>query len=74
MQDEFNRLEEKMLSAVSQQIQAIQLGLKARAANDASEIDLADRRIKVNLDTGIFISKCFVACRYSLADDGDPQQ
>jgi hypothetical protein len=34
--DEFNRLEERMLSAVSQQIQAIQEALKENAKRDKS--------------------------------------
>ncbi|KAI9017153.1 dynein heavy chain [Gaertneriomyces semiglobifer] len=49
--DEFNRLEERILSAVSQQIQTIQLGLKRDA-----EIELVNKQFKVNRDTGIFIT------------------
>ncbi|KAI8852562.1 dynein heavy chain and region D6 of dynein motor-domain-containing protein [Chytridium lagenaria] len=49
--DEFNRLEERILSAVSQQIQTIQLGLK-----DGNEIELVNKPLKVNSDTGIFIT------------------
>lgn len=58
-QDEFNRLEERMLSAVSQQIQAIQFGLKQSSIDTSIEIGLVGRQVKVNLDTGIFISKSF---------------
>jgi dynein heavy chain 1 len=50
--DEFNRLEERILSAVSQQIQAIQEGLKARAA----QIEIVDRRVPLNKEVGIFIT------------------
>jgi dynein heavy chain 1 len=46
-----------MLSAVSQQIQSIQLGLKATATHAAAEIELIGRQLRLNLDTGIFISK-----------------
>jgi dynein heavy chain 1 len=53
--DEFNRLEEKMLSAVSQQIQTIQQALETNAASGA-EVVLADRRVMVRPDTGIFIT------------------
>lgn len=50
--DEFNRLEERMLSAVSQQILIIQAGLKARARN----IDFLGREIKLNDAMGVFIT------------------
>ncbi|KAI1945117.1 dynein heavy chain [Ophidiomyces ophidiicola] len=54
--DEFNRLEERILSAVSQQIQNIQIGLK-NAENEAkSQIELVGRRLRVNPNTGIFIT------------------
>ncbi|KAJ3372368.1 hypothetical protein HDU91_003796, partial [Kappamyces sp. JEL0680] len=49
--DEFNRLEENILSAVSQQIQAIQGGLKTGAA-----IELVGKSVTVNESTGIFIT------------------
>jgi dynein heavy chain 1 len=45
--DEFNRLEERILSAVSQQIQTIQMGLKSR-----NEIELVNKSLKVHEDTG----------------------
>lgn len=49
--DEFNRLEERILSAVSQQIQTIQLGLK-----NGNEIEVVKKNLKVNPSTGVFIT------------------
>ncbi|KAJ3049329.1 hypothetical protein HK097_009672, partial [Rhizophlyctis rosea] len=49
--DEFNRLEERILSAVSQQVQTIQLGLRS-----SEEIELVGKGLKVHGDTGIFIT------------------
>lgn len=54
--DEFNRLEERILSAVSQQVQTIQLGLKEASNNPNHEIELVGRNVRVNTDTGIFIT------------------
>lgn len=63
--DEFNRLDERILSAVSQQIQTIQLGLRDAFASgkassaDASvttEIELLDHKVRLHSDTGIFIT------------------
>ncbi|XHG04755.1 hypothetical protein AWENTII_008001 [Aspergillus wentii] len=54
--DEFNRLEERILSAVSQQIQNIQIGLKNGEDDEKSQIDLVGRRLSVNPNTGIFIT------------------
>ena len=54
--DEFNRLEERILSAVSQQVQNIQLGLKNSAVHPNSQTELAGRQFKVNPNTGIFIT------------------
>ncbi|GAA5850789.1 hypothetical protein JCM8547_009091 [Rhodosporidiobolus lusitaniae] len=54
--DEFNRLEERILSAVSQQIQSIQLGLGASVSNPNTEIELVGRQLKISQDTGIFIT------------------
>ncbi|KAL3939676.1 MAG: hypothetical protein SGBAC_005637 [Bacillariaceae sp.] len=50
--DEFNRLEERILSAVSQQILSIQRGLLDRK----SHIDLLGRSIKLNSDVATFIT------------------
>lgn len=54
--DEFNRLEERILSAVSQQIQNIQVGLRKRALNDNAQIELIGRQLKVHPLTGMFIT------------------
>ncbi|KAJ6144523.1 hypothetical protein N7470_008418 [Penicillium chermesinum] len=54
--DEFNRLEERILSAVSQQIQNIQIGLRKSEEDDKSQIELVGRRLAVNSNTGIFIT------------------
>ena len=54
--DEFNRLEERILSAVSQQIQNIQVGLRKRALDPSAEIDLIGRELKVHPLTGMFIT------------------
>jgi len=50
--DEFNRLEERILSAVSQQILVIQIGLKERSP----QIDLIGKTIKLNFEMGTFIT------------------
>ena len=54
--DEFNRLEERILSAVSQQVQNIQLGLKKGVFDVNVLTELAGRRFRVNPNTGIFIT------------------
>lgn len=54
--DEFNRLEERILSAVSQQVQNIQLGLKQGMEDEKSQIELVGRQLRVNANTGIFIT------------------
>ncbi|TVY46530.1 Dynein heavy chain, cytoplasmic [Lachnellula occidentalis] len=54
--DEFNRLEERILSAVSQQVQNIQLGLKRGIEDPKSQIELVGRQLSVNANTGIFIT------------------
>ncbi|KAJ2885941.1 dynein heavy chain, partial [Coemansia aciculifera] len=57
--DEFNRLDERILSAVSQQIQTIQVGLRRAyetSTSDAVEIELLEQKVRLNLDTGIFIT------------------
>ena len=50
--DEFNRLEERMLSAVSQQIQVIQEGLMT----NGDAIDLLGRNFVPHTDMGIFVT------------------
>jgi dynein heavy chain 1 len=50
--DEFNRLEERMLSAVSQQILLIQTGLRELV----SKIELMNRDVKLNPAMGIFVT------------------
>ena len=54
--DEFNRLEERILSAVSQQIQNIQLGLKRGSEDGNAQVELAGRYFDVHSNTGIFIT------------------
>jgi dynein heavy chain 1 len=54
--DEFNRLEERILSAVSQQVQTIQLGLKAIVDNPNAEVEIVGKSLVVNQNTGIFIT------------------
>ncbi|OJJ50928.1 hypothetical protein ASPZODRAFT_57610 [Penicilliopsis zonata CBS 506.65] len=54
--DEFNRLEERILSAVSQQIQNIQIGLRKGTDDPKAQIELVGRRLSVNPNTGIFIT------------------
>lgn len=54
--DEFNRLEERILSAVSQQVQNIQLGLRKGTDDKNAHTELAGRQLKVNGNTGIFIT------------------
>jgi dynein heavy chain 2 len=50
--DEFNRLKEDQLSAISQQIQVIQDAIKAHT----SPINLLGRNIEVNFNAGIFVT------------------
>ena len=54
--DEFNRLEERILSAVSQQIQNIQVGLRKRAIDSNAQIELVGRQLRVHPLTGMFIT------------------
>ncbi|KAB8342928.1 hypothetical protein FH972_022525 [Carpinus fangiana] len=54
--DEFNRLEERILSAVSQQVQNIQLGLRKAVEGGAPQIDLIGRQVQLHSNTGIFIT------------------
>ena len=50
--DEFNRLDEKMLSAVSQQIQTIQTGLRS----NLSSITILNKKVSLSDSVGIFIT------------------
>jgi dynein heavy chain 1 len=52
--DEFNRLEERILSAVSQQIQRIQLGLQSLSDTGKAIIDLTGRSFELHKDTGMY--------------------
>ncbi|GJE87844.1 dynein heavy chain protein 1 [Phanerochaete sordida] len=54
--DEFNRLEERILSAVSQQVQSIQQGLASLVKNPNTEIELVGKNVKLNSQMGIFIT------------------
>lgn len=55
--DEFNRLEERILSAVSQQVQNIQIGLRQAMEEDGNaSVELAGRHFSVDPNTGIFIT------------------
>jgi dynein heavy chain 1 len=54
--DEFNRLEERILSAVSQQVQSIQQGLASVVKNPDTEIELIGKHLKINKNMGIFIT------------------
>lgn len=49
--DEFNRLEEKMLSAVSSQIQSIQESLR-----DGKDLELLGKNLKLNLESALFVT------------------
>jgi dynein heavy chain 1 len=56
--DEFNRLEERMLSAVSQQIQTIQEALRQQSAANKNtlKIEIVGKTITVNSNMAIFIT------------------
>uniref|UniRef100_A0A7S1KLM8 Cytoplasmic dynein 2 heavy chain 1 n=1 Tax=Percolomonas cosmopolitus TaxID=63605 RepID=A0A7S1KLM8_9EUKA len=57
--DEFNRLKEDQLSAVSQQIQLIQHAIKSGSQSDSSEplpIELNGKQVIVNPNAGIFVT------------------
>jgi dynein heavy chain 1 len=54
--DEFNRLEERILSAVSQQVQAIQQGLAMLVKNPNTEIELVGKNLRIHRNVGIFIT------------------
>lgn len=50
--DEFNRLDEKLLSAVSSQIESIELGLR----DESKKVELSDKSITINPETGLFVT------------------
>lgn len=50
--DEFNRLEERILSAVSQQVQTIQQGLASTVKNPNTEIELVGKNLRINPNIG----------------------
>ncbi|KAL5291956.1 DYNC1H1 family protein [Megaselia abdita] len=56
--DEFNRLEERMLSACSQQIQTIQEALKSQQDSNKEGlcVELVGKQVKVSPDMAIFIT------------------
>ena len=54
--DEFNRLDEAMLSAVSQQIQSIQIALRSSSSSTPAQVELIGRTFSINRDSGIFIT------------------
>lgn len=57
--DEFNRLEERMLSAVSQQVQTIQEALKSQMEGKKEGtlcVELVGKQVKVSTDMAIFIT------------------
>lgn len=54
--DEFNRLEERMLSAVSQQIQQIQETLKNSDNKGDLIVELVGKQVRINPDMAIFIT------------------
>lgn len=55
--DEFNRLEERMLSAVSQQIQMIQETLKnSHTKKETLSVELVGKQVRVNTNMAIFIT------------------
>ncbi|GAA97827.1 uncharacterized protein L969DRAFT_96169 [Mixia osmundae IAM 14324] len=54
--DEMNRLEERILSAVSQQIQSIQTGLRGSIQAKPAAIELLGRRLTLKPETAVFIT------------------
>lgn len=60
--DEFNRLEERILSAVSQQVQSIQQGLAALVKNPSSEIELVGKSLKINKNIGCSVLTHRLCC------------
>ena len=64
--DEFNRLEERILSAVSQQVQSIQQGLASLAKNPNTEIELVGKSLKINKNIGETSFLSFVCSTHSI--------
>jgi dynein cytoplasmic 1 heavy chain len=58
--DEFNRLEERILSAVSQQVQTIQQGLASLAKNPNTEIELVGKNLRINKNIGEYFIRLFI--------------
>lgn len=50
--DEFNQLEERILSTVSQQVQTIQQGLAALIKNPDAEIELVGENLEIKKNMG----------------------
>ena len=50
--DEFNRLDELTMSAISTQIMAIQAALK----DSSKQLELLDRKVDINREAGIFVT------------------
>lgn len=57
--DEFNRLEERILSAVSQQVQTIQQGLANLVKDSNTEIELVGKNLKLNKNMGMHLVSIF---------------
>lgn len=62
--DEFNRLDERMLSAVSSQIQVIQHGLASVPTESRTEIVLIDKKVRLDPETGKQTSASSI-CRFT---------
>ncbi|KAL7667891.1 hypothetical protein ACOME3_008618 [Neoechinorhynchus agilis] len=54
--DEFNRLEERMLSAISQQIQSIQEAQRNKSDDRVAIAELLDRNVHLNPNVAVFIT------------------
>ena len=68
--DEFNRLEERTLSAVSQQIQTIQEHLKVQATDKTNTtVELVGKQVRVHEDMAIFITMVNYSCLLQLRDN-----
>jgi dynein cytoplasmic 1 heavy chain len=58
--DEFNRLQGRILSAVSQQVQTIQQRLASLAKNPNTEIDLVGKNLPINKNIGEYFITLFI--------------